>query len=174
MIQTARLALRPFREDDLSRVKAILGDPNVMAFSDDGALEHTACCEWLNRAKQTTTDHGMPMILAICLKSDGRLIGYVSLAKDPHRVSACEAELGFRLAHDCWGRGIATEAAQAMVAHATCLPGTKRIVAIVDPNNRQSVRVLQKIGMTYERDVMFEGYDYPDHRFSLELAAAAH
>ena len=61
-----------------------------------------------------------------------------------------------------------------MVAHATCVPGTKRVVAIVDPNNRQSVRVLQKIGMTYERDVMFEGYDYPDHRFSLVLAAAAH
>ena len=174
MINATRLTLRPFRDDDLPQVKATLGDPKVMAFSDNGPLDHTACREWLLRAKQTTTDHELPLLLAICLKSDGRLIGYVSLAKDPHRVSACEAELGFRLAHDCWGRGIATEAVQAMVAHATCLPGTKRIVAIVDPNNRQSVHVLQKIGMTYERDVMFEGYDYPDHRFGLELAAAAH
>ena len=89
-------------------------------------------------------------------------------------MSDGEAELGFRLAYDYWGRGIATEAAQAMVAHATCLQKTQRVVAIVDPNNRQSLRVLQKIGMAYERDVMFEGYDYPDHRFSLDLAAAAH
>lgn len=174
MINTVRLNLRSFRDDDLHQVSETLGDPKVMAFSDDGALDHAACREWLRRAIQTATDHSLPLMLAICLKSDGRLIGYVSLANDPQRVSACEAELGFRLVHDCWGRGIATEAAQAMVVHATGLSGTKRIVAIVDPNNRQSVRVLQKIGMTYERDVMFEGYDYPDHKFGLELAAAAH
>ena len=174
MISTARLTLRPFCDDDLPRVKAILGDPNVMAFSDDGALDHTACCEWLNQAKQTNTDHGLPLMWAICLKSDERLIGDIKLANDPERVSAFEAELGFRLAHDCWGHGFATEAAKATVAHATHLPNTQSIVAIVDPNNRQSVRVLQKIGMTYEGDVMFEGYDYPDHRFSLDLAAAAH
>lgn len=174
MINTARLDLRPFRENDLPRVKAILGDPNVMAFSDDGALDHTACCEWLTRAMQTIRDDDLPLTLAVFLKSDGQLIGYVSLANDPHRVSECEAELGFRLAYDHWGHGIATEAAQAMIAHATCLPNTLRVVAIVDPNNRQSVRVLQKIGMTYEGDVMFEGYDYPDHKFGLELAAAGH
>ena len=174
MINTARLALRPFREDDLPWVKAILGDPNVMAFSVDGPLDHTACREWLDWAIQNFTDSGLPLMLAICSKPDERLIGYVSLANDPQRVSDGEAELGFRLAYDYWGRGIATEAAQATVAHATCLPETKFLVAIVDPNNRQSVQVLQKIGMTYERDVMFEGYDYPDYRFSLELAAAAH
>ncbi|MEM8777122.1 MAG: GNAT family N-acetyltransferase [Pseudomonadota bacterium] len=174
MINTDRLALRPFRDDDLQQVSAILGDTKAMAFSNDGALDHTACCEWLKRAMQTATDHSLPLTLAICLKSDGQLIGYVSLANDPHRVSECEAELGFRLAYDCWGHGIATEVAQAMIAHAACLPNTLRVVAIVDPNNRQSVRVLQKIGMTYERDVMFEGYDYPDHKFSLGLPAAAH
>ena len=174
MINTVRLNLRPFRDDDLHQVSEILGDPNVMAFSDDGALDHTACREWLLRAKQTTTDHELPLLLAICLKPDERLIGYVSLTSGTKRVSECEAELGFRLANDCWGHRIATEAAQAMVVHATGLSGTKLIVAIVDPNNRRSVRVLQKIGMTYERDVMFGGYDYPDHKFSLAPAAAAH
>ena len=174
MINATRLTLRPFRDDDLPQVKATLGDPKVMAFSDNGPLDHTACREWLLRAKQTTTDHELPLLLAICLKPDERLVGYVSLANDPHRVSDGEAELGFRLAYDYWGRGIATEAAQVMVAHAICLQKTQRVVAIVDPNNRQSLRVLQKIGMAYERDVMFEGHDYPDHRFSLDLAAAAH
>jgi RimJ/RimL family protein N-acetyltransferase len=173
MINTVRLTLRLFYDDDLHQVSAILGDPNVMAFSDDGVLDHTACRDWLKGAMETTSGHELPLVLAICLKSDDRLIGYINLANDPHRVSKCEAELGFRLANDCWGRGIATEAAQAMVAHATYLSGTKHIVAIVDPNNRQSVRVLQKIGMAYERDVMFEGYDYPDHRFRLELSALA-
>ncbi|NRB02574.1 MAG: GNAT family N-acetyltransferase [Rhodobacteraceae bacterium] len=174
MIDTDRLTFRPFRDDDLHQVSEILGDPNVMAFSDHGPLDHIACCKWLTRAMQTIGDDDLPLTLAVLLKSDERLIGYVSLANDPHRVSDHEAELGFRLAYDYWGRGIATEAARAMVAHATCLAKTQRVVAILDPNNRQSVRVLLKIGMTYERDVMFEGYDYPDHRFSLELAAAAH
>ena len=174
MINATRLTLRPFRDDDLPRVKAPLGDPKVMAFSDNGPLDHAACREWLQRAKQTTTDHELPLLLAICLKPDERLVGYVSLANDPHRVSDGEAELGFRLAYDYWGRGIATEAAQVMVAHAICLQKTQRVVAIVDPNNRQSLRVLQKVGMAYDRNVMFEGYDYPDHRFSLDLAEATH
>ncbi|MEM6311868.1 MAG: GNAT family N-acetyltransferase [Pseudomonadota bacterium] len=174
MINTAHLALRPFRDDDLQQVSAILGDPKVMAFSDDGVVDHKARCKWLKRAMQSAADHRLPLMLAICLIPDERLIGYVSLGNDPHRVSGGEAELGFRLAHDYWGRGFATEAAQGMVAQATRLPNTQTVVAIVDPNNRQSVRVLQKIGMTYERDVMFEGYDYPDHRFSLKLGAAAH
>lgn len=42
-------------------------------------------------------------------------------------------------------------------------------VAIVDPNNQQSVRVLEKVGMTYEPEVMFDGYDYPDHRYVVAL-----
>ncbi|MEM9230799.1 MAG: GNAT family N-acetyltransferase [Pseudomonadota bacterium] len=174
MINTTRLTLRPFRDDDLQKVSAILGDPNVMVFSDDGPLDNTASRDWLNRAIQCSADHSLPLMLAICLKPDERLIGYVSLGNDPHRVSDGEAELGFRLANDCWGRGIATEAVQAMVAHATRLPNTQSIIAIVDPNNRQSVRVLQKIGMAYEQDVMFEGHDYPDHKFGMELATAAH
>lgn len=174
MIKTPRLTLRAFCNHDLHQVSAILGDPKVMAFSNNGAFDNTASRDWLKRAMEASSDRWLPLMLAICLNSEDRLIGYITLANDPHRVGKGEAELGFRLAYDCWGRGIATEAAQAMVAHATCLPGTKRIVVIVDPNNRQSVRVLQKIGMTYERDVMFEGYDYPDHRFGLELAAAAH
>ena len=174
MINTTRLTLRPFRDDDLQQVSAILGDTKVMAFSDDGALDHTACREWLKRGMQSATDHSLPLMLAVCLKSEGSLIGYISLVNDPHRVSSGEAELGFRLAPDYWSHGFATEAAKAMVAHATHLPNTQSIVAIVDPNNRQSVHVLQKIGMTYERDVMFKGYDYSDHKFGMELATAAH
>ncbi|MCY4334017.1 MAG: GNAT family N-acetyltransferase [Litoreibacter sp.] len=174
MIETDRLTVRPFRDDDLRRVEAILCDPNVMAFSDDGARDHDACREWLKRAMQSATNHGLPLMLAICLKSEGPLIGYISLMNDPYRVSSGEAELGFRLGHDYWGHGFATEAARGMVAHATRLPNTKSVVAIVDPNNRQSVRVLQKIGMTYEREITFEGYDYPDHKFGMELATAAH
>lgn len=94
----------------------------------------------------------------------------MSLTNDPARVAENEAELGFRLAQASWGQGFGPEAAKAMIAHASGLAGVTRVVAIVDPHNRQSVRVLGKAGMTYLTDVMFPGYDYPDHKYATVLA----
>lgn len=169
MISTARLTLRPFQEDDDSQLVSILGDPKVMAFSDHGALDRVATRDWLHHAVQSGKENKLPLILAICPRPMGGLIGYISLSSDPQRVGKSEAEIGFRLSHTHWCRGFATEAAKALIAQAKCLSGIGRLLAIVDPNNRQSVRVLEKIGMTYEAEVMFPGYDYPDHRFALDL-----
>lgn len=171
MITTPRLTLRPFEDDDLCQLIGVLGDPAVMQFSDHGPLDHAACGEWLQRAEQASIHHHLRLVLAICTNSYDSLIGYVALSNDPARVAENEAELGFRLAQASWGQGFATEAAKAMVAHASGgLAGVTRVVAIVDPNNRQSVRVLGKLGMTYVTDVMFPGYDYPDHKYATVIA----
>jgi len=45
--------------------------------------------------------------------------------------------------------------------------GLKRLIAIIDPANTASIRVAEKIGMKYEQDVMFEGYDHPDHVYAI-------
>ena len=169
MISTPRLSLSSFLDEDIDQLGAILGDPRVMVFSDDGALDCTAQFDWLRRARQTPLNPGLPLILAMRPQTGNRLIGYVSLTSDPQRIGTADAELGFRLAHASWGHGFATEAAIAMIAHARTMPGLQRVMAIVDPNNQQSVRVLKKVGMTYAAEVMFDGYDYPDHRYVLAL-----
>lgn len=97
------------------------------------------------------------------------MIGYISLSHDVARTRAGEAEIGFRLARCAWDQGYATEAALGIIDTARTMSAAERIVAIIDPNNLRSMQVLKKIGMTYEREIVFEGYDYPDHLYARDL-----
>jgi RimJ/RimL family protein N-acetyltransferase len=68
-----------------------------------------------------------------------------------------EIELGYRLAKLYWGKGYATEAAHAWVAHGFDTLGLHRIVAAAHPENTASQRVLEKVGMRYERMTDYAG-----------------
>jgi len=74
-----------------------------------------------------------------------------------------EVEIGYRLARSTWDQGYATEAAKAVCDYAFTMLGIKRLIAMIDPSNVSSIRVAEKIGMHYEKDVMLEGYSHPDH-----------
>lgn len=170
MIETDRLLLRRWQMADLPHLDAILGDHAVMEFSDGGALSKADQAAWLQRS-QVTTNPGQGLgMFAIERKQDANVIGYISLSSDLERVAEGEAEIGIRLAKDAWGRGYATEALLAIIRHVS---GPLRVVAIVDPDNSRSVRVLGKAGMTYERDIFFEGYDHADHLYVLEKGRQA-
>ena len=62
-----------------------------------------------------------------------------------------------------WGYGYATEAARAVRDYAFSELNLNRLVALIEPVNQRSIRVAEKLGMRYEKDVMLEGYDYPDY-----------
>jgi RimJ/RimL family protein N-acetyltransferase len=66
-----------------------------------------------------------------------------------------EIELGYRLAGAFWGRGLATEADRAVGDYAPGVLGLPGLVAIINPGNRASIRVAQKRGLRYEKDVIF-------------------
>lgn len=78
-----------------------------------------------------------------------------------------DAELGVRLAKRHWTRGYASEAATGLIEFAFRDEAISRIIGIVDPNNHRSVRMLGKLGMVFERDIEFDGYDHPDHLYAL-------
>ena len=173
MVLTARLRLRSRQPEDLSALGAILGDPCVMAFSDAGPLDRSAQSAWLQRARTQVWVDGVPGTFAIETRATGDVVGYVSVSRDEKRLRDGELELGFRLARPFWGRGYAKEAVEGLL-HA--IPKTDlslQIVAIVDPHNHRSLRVLKKLGFRYVRDVMFEGYDYPDHVYACGLSEIA-
>ena len=163
MYQSKRLILRNWTEMDLVSLDAMLGDPEVMKFSDTGVLSKSDQRTWLQ--KQITSDQpcGLPGNLAIDHKRSGQVIGYVSLSKDLTRVGRRDVEIGFRFVQSAWGQGYATEAAKRIMDAAN---PTDRIVAIVDPNNHRSVKLIRNVGLIYECDVMFAGYDYPDHFYT--------
>jgi RimJ/RimL family protein N-acetyltransferase len=84
---------------------------------------------------------------AVTLRDGGELIGAIGL--DLERAHA-RAELGYWIGVPYWGRGYATEAAAALVAHAFDVRGLNRVYAFHFTNNPGSGRVLQKIGMRHE------------------------
>ena len=93
----------------------------------------------------------------LLLKADARLIGFCGL--QPLELDgASEVEIGWRLMKDQWGRGLATEAAHVALHHAVAHARLLRIVAIAMPENRPSLRVMEKLGMTYERATEKEGF----------------
>jgi len=166
MIETNRLRLRGWQADDLQFLDAILGDPEVMEFSDRGVLAKSDQATWLLAAQAPMRRNQLPGTLAIEQNNDGRVIGYVRLSRDLQRIGEREAELGFRLAKFAWGHGFATEAVKGIMDATSSLAGLGRIVAIVDPHNHRSVHVLKRIGMSYENEILFEGYEYPDHLYA--------
>ena len=169
MIKTRRLLLRPWRPDDLPALAALLGDADVMEFSDAGPLSEDEQQDWLRRAVGARDPQKLPLSLAIAAQGSGDVLGYLRLASDPSRVGPKDAELGFRLIRSAWGQGLATEAVEAAIEVATDLEFVDRIAGIVDPSNRASVNVLRKAGLTQVGEVMLDGYTYPDHLYARAL-----
>ncbi len=168
VLSTVRLNIRPFVEGDAPAMAEVLGDAEVMRFSDSGPLNQVQVSDWLGeqvKAYSLSPDFGR---WAISATESERAIGYIGLTQDEGRTAAREAELGFRLARRGWGKGYATEAAQAVVEAVFRAGRVDRLIGIVDPHNSASVRVLQKLGMSYARPITFEGYDYPDHLYVLD------
>jgi len=169
IIETKRLRLRPWDESDIHQIHLLLADPDVMQFSENGALNERDQMKWLQRATTKQPKGALPDCLAIERKQDSRMIGYISLTQDLSRVQSGEVEIGFRLMKCVWGRGYATEAAHRLI-YATKQHGSfDRIVGIVDPANRRSVRVLRKLGMTLTGDIMLDGYTYADHLYAMDV-----
>ena len=126
---------------------ALDSDPLVMRYvgSPPGArsAEETA-----RRARERlVADHGLAGWWAIEGRDDGAFHGLGLLLPMPDGV---DVEVGYRLARASWGRGIATEAASALIGYAFATLGLPKVVAVVYPDNRASRRVLDKLGFLHE------------------------
>jgi len=165
--ETPRLILRQFRPSDAEAMRHVFGDAEVMKYGD-GVKAPQWVEAWIARwidERYALWGFGM---WAIVLKREGSVAGYCGLSRFPGRCAAHETEMGFRLRRADWGRGFATEAALAVRDHAFNQLRLSKLIAMIDPANIASVRVAEKIGLRYERDVIFEGYDHPDHVYSLD------
>lgn len=166
-IETKRLRLRPLQISDHKSLDALLGDREVMEFSDDGPLDTDKVGIWLRtQIEEYKTDSGIK-ILAVENKSTSVFIGYCGLTLFSDVDGSAEIEIGYRLIRKFWGYGYATEAASAIRDYGFSELKLDRLVAFIEPVNRRSIRVAEKLGMTYEKEVMLEGYDYPDHLYSI-------
>ncbi len=165
--ETARLHLRRFRRSDAEAMNAVFGDPKVMRFGS-GTRDRDWVARWTHRCIQDYQDPTAPAVWAVVKKSSDTVIGYCGLFAFPDICGHPEVELGYRLARRFWGRGYATEAARAVRDHAFNILQLPRLISLIDPSNRRSIRVAEKLGMRYEKEVMLDGYTHPDRVYAIE------
>jgi RimJ/RimL family protein N-acetyltransferase len=168
-IETSRLILRPFNALDAIDMAAVLGNPAVMQHIGRGhAKTFEETVDYLAYQLRHDAVYGYSL-WAMVRKEDTRVIGQCGLW---HLDGTGEVDLAYTLAQEFWGYGYATEASIAWLDYAFAPKiepkieqveepvaglGLDRIVAIAKPENRASVRVLEKLGMRYERDGIFYG-----------------
>ena len=152
-LATDRLLLRPFTLADAQEVQRLAGDRDVASTTlripypyKDGMAE-----EWIGSHTDKCAK-GEGVSLAVTLRDAGTLVGAVGLeiCKDHLR-----AELGYWIGKPYWGKGFATEAARALVGYGFEVLGLDRIIGLAQPENVPSQRVLEKSGMTYEKDAYY-------------------
>ncbi len=146
---TDRLLLRGFEESDFAAVHRYASDLEVVRYMDFGPNSEEDTWSFIQRALASQQAEPRKRFgLAVVLKSEGRLIGtcgiYVSASKDH------EAEIGYVLARDFWGRGYGTEAVGALISFGFEQLGLHRIVSTCRPENVASSRVMEKSGMRRE------------------------
>jgi|SRR5689334_23377574 len=167
-LRTERLFLHHFRPQDHEAMYRIFCDPEVMRFSE-GVKDKEWVQAWLYQCRERYQNWGFGPY-AVVEQSNQGVVGYCGLFFFPDLDGQAETEIGYRLARSAWGKGYASEAAQAVRDYAFKILGIKRLIALIDPSNVSSVRVAEKIGMNYEKDIMLEGYTHPDHVYVITAA----
>jgi RimJ/RimL family protein N-acetyltransferase len=149
VILTPRLALARFSPADAPGFYELNGDPAVVRYTGDKAFASVAEAEAFIRGYDHYQGHGYGR-WSVYLTQTNEYLGFCGLA---YRASVDEVDVGFRLMHRYWGQGYATEAARASVEHGFREYGLVKIVGRAMPENLASVRVLEKIGMTFAKRV---------------------
>jgi ribosomal-protein-alanine N-acetyltransferase len=141
-VTTERLRLRPLREADAEALHAVYAHPRVEQWIGPHSAERVA--QEIAWQVECQAERGYS-VWAVEDLGDGRLLGDCGLQPLEHRGP--EVELGYDLHPGAWGRGLATEAARAVVAAGLGPLALERIVAVVKPAHAASRRVLEKVGL---------------------------
>lgn len=156
-IQTARLVMRPYQDEDFELLCSLFSDPEVVRFigngqtrSRDGAMEFLY---WIYRSYKNNPKLGLRVLVR---KDDGKKIGHAGLV--PQTVNGFEElEIGYWIAKEHWGQGYATEAAEALKDYGIRQLGKKRFVSLIQPANAASRKVAERIGMKLEEEITLAG-----------------
>ena len=159
--ETSRLILRYFTPDDLAPLAAMHLDVEVTRFIGGvKTLEQTRerLEQWLAEYER----YGFSK-WAVVLRGSEELIGRCGLS--PEQIDGVdEWELGWTFARAYWGKGYATEAAEAAMEYSFRVLGHRRLISLIRLGNVASARVAEKIRMNYERRVQWNGM--PAHMYA--------
>jgi len=152
-LETDRLLLRAWQDDDLGPFAAMCADPDVMRYFPE-PLTREKSEQLILRAMEKQETDGFCMA-PVEVRKTGEFLGFVGLNVPtyaaPLPFEPC-VEIGWRLGTSSWGQGYASEAARAWLRFGFETIGLDEIVAFTIPANRPSQKVMERIGMTRDLD----------------------
>ena len=149
VLTTARLRLRRLSPDDAEFIMELLNDPAFIQFVGDKAVRSADDARrYILEGPVASYERNGYGLWMVELKESGSAIGMCGLLK---RESLPDVDIGFAFLPAYRSQGYAFESASAVLDYGRTEFGLRRIVAITDPENQGSIRVLQKIGMRFER-----------------------
>ena len=157
ILETDRLILRTWNDDDLQPMLAINQDPKVMEYFP--SLQDVDMTKnFIDKVNAHFKNHGYSLYAAV-RKDTNEFIGFIGLLIaefESHFTPA--TEIGWRLSSSHWGQGFATEGAKAVLGYAFRELKIPEIVSFTAAGNAKSIRVMQKIGLQHNE---VDDFDHP-------------
>ncbi|HMJ05729.1 MAG TPA: GNAT family N-acetyltransferase [Chthoniobacterales bacterium] len=157
ILETERLVLRQITLGDAPLILALMNDPAFIRYVADRGLRTEA------DAAGYIAEKMLPLYeqfgfgpYAVDLKDGGVSIGTCGLIK---RDSLPDPDLGYAFRREFWGRGLAYEAAAAVKDYARNALGLRTLIALVSPDNLSSIKLLEKLGLRFEKMIQLPGYE---------------
>ena len=160
-LKTERLLLRHWRDSDRLPFQQMNADPRVMEFFL-ASLSLAESDALVDRAQAHFDRHGFGPF-AVELLENQFFVGFIGLSIPNFDAPFMPAvEIGWRLAFNCWGRGLATEGARSVIRYGFEDLGLDGLVSFTVPENLRSRRVMEKLGMTHDPHDDFDHPRLPD------------
>lgn len=152
-LETSRLLMREFREEDAIGMYELNNDPDVIRYTGDDPFASVESALDFIRKYDAYTKAGCGR-LTILLKGTMRYAGWCGLKYDP---ASSETDLGFRLHKQFWNKGYATEASLRCLEFGFMELKLDKIIGRAMQENKASINVLKKVGMTFEKEFEAHG-----------------
>ncbi len=152
--------MRPFETGDVGDLHRLWIDPGVRKFLwDDQMISMETAVAVVESSVDSFATYGFGF-WAICFKNDPKLIGFAGLRHFVEDgVESPEVEILYGVAPEHWGKGVAPEAAAAVLRYGFEESGLENIYAGADPPNTASFRVIEKLGMEFARKASVNGVE---------------
>jgi [ribosomal protein S5]-alanine N-acetyltransferase len=152
-LETPRTLLRPWSPEDWRALRPLAINPRMVRYISDGQpWSDERIQEFVSRQIACYSARGFCM-WRLLLRETGAPIGLCGIQEFPEN----EMEIGYWLTPENWGQRLTTEAAREVLRDAFERVGLPRLVAVAQRENRASTHIMEKLGMTYERDIVHRG-----------------
>ena len=156
VLETERLTLREATTDDAEFVLELLNEPGYIRWVADRGLRtpDDAARYIAEKFQPSYAQHGFGFYV-VELKDGGLPIGICGFAK---RETLEDPDIGFSFLERFWGQGYAFEAAAATFAYGQRVLGLTRIVGVTAPGNASSIKLLERLGLRFEKIIQLPGF----------------